>query len=275
MAWCVFSLLVGATLLFQSTTYLLWRYEVRVHGAPAPAGPRLPHVTALVADWGALLFVLVASALGMLGRERPVRTGAARPVVLLHGAGARRGAMALLAARLRRDGRAAYPISYPAGSPDLDAQGASVAASVRELAARTEAGRVDVVAHGQGGVVIRAAARHHGCLPLLGNVVTLGAPHQGSTLAAFWGSKRSTRLRPHSRFLDGLSSEDPLPAHCNVTSIYSTYDAIVFPCELSYYAGALNVRIDWVGHHSLLVSDRVYRLAKENLDVEPKLAATA
>jgi hypothetical protein len=59
----------------------------------------------------------------------------------------------------------------------------------------------------------------------------------------------------------------------NVTSIYSTYDAVVFPCELSYYEGAMNVRVDWAGHHSLLVSERIYRLVKENLDVEPKASA--
>ena len=53
-------------------------------------------------------------------------------------------------------------------------------------------------------------------------------------------------------------------------SIYSSFDAIVFPTVLSEHPGALNIRIDDVGHHGLLLSERVYRLAKENLDVDPR-----
>ena len=56
----------------------------------------------------------------------------------------------------------------------------------------------------------------------------------------------------------------------NFASIYSSFDAIVFPTVLSEHPGALNVAIDDVGHHGLLLSERVYRLAKENLDVDPK-----
>ena len=45
---------------------------------------------------------------------------------------------------------------------------------------------------------------------------------------------------------------------------------IRFPTALSEHPGALNIGIEDVGHHALLLSERVYRLAKENLDVDPK-----
>jgi hypothetical protein len=67
-----------------------------------------------------------------------------------------------------------------------------------------------------------------------------------------------------------LGEDDPVPEGTNVTSISSTFDAVVFPPDLAHYPGALNVKLDWVGHYSLLTAERVYRLAKENIDVEPK-----
>jgi pimeloyl-ACP methyl ester carboxylesterase len=259
---------LALTFLYQCLTYLLWMYEVRVHGGSRPAPSRLPYLTAWLADWLALLFALVASALGVFGRPRADARPNGRPIVLLHGWCMTRGSMSLLAARLRRDGRSTFAVNYPSLLADMDRKAAHVAASLRAIAAETGADSLDVLAHSQGGVIVRAAAKDHACLPLLGNVVTLGSPHQGTALAALLGWRRLAAERPSSRYLTRLAEDDPVPTTVNFTSIYSHFDAVVFPSELSYYAGAFNVAIDYVGHHSLLVSERVYQLAKENLDVD-------
>jgi len=183
-------------------------------------------------------------------------------------------ATALLVARLRRDGREAHACGY-GRARGAHAKAGRVASALRELAASTGARRVDVITHGEAGVILRSAARDHGCLDVLGNVVSLGAPHRGAALASFFGLRSLAHLRPGSRYLTSLADSDPVPEAVNFTAIASSFDAAVFPPELAYYAGAMNVTLDWVGHHALLTSERIYRLAKENIDIEPKAAGKA
>ncbi|TFH26013.1 MAG: alpha/beta fold hydrolase [Myxococcales bacterium] len=217
----------------------------------------------------ALVAVMLAWPLGWIPRRAPAGYGP-RPVVLLHGWSLNRASMEVLAARLRRDGRQVFAVNYPSMQADADAKGAVVAARLREISAATGGGRVDVVAHSLGGVVIRVAATEPGMESLVGNVVTLGSPHRGSALALLWGGAGLGQLRPGSRFLETLTATDKLSERANVTAIASRFDFIVFPLDLAYYAGALNVTIEDVGHHSLLFSQRVYGLVKENLDVAPR-----
>jgi len=263
--------LLGGTLVFNGATYGLWLYESRVHGGGrrGRSGPLLPSLVAWIGEALASLLVSLSWPFGVLGHRR-IAPASGRPVVLIPGWSLNRASMAVLAARLRRDGRDAYPINYSSIARDNDRKGAEVAEAILEVARRSGAGRVDVLAHSQGGVVVRAAARHDGVLSRLGNVVSLGAPHKGATLAATFHELGLGDLVPGSRFLERLAENDPLPDAVNFASIYSSFDAIVFPTALSEHPGALNIGIEDVGHHALLLSERVYRLAKENLDVDPK-----
>jgi triacylglycerol esterase/lipase EstA (alpha/beta hydrolase family) len=177
--------------------------------------------------------------------------------------------MALIAARLRRDGRPTIAVNYPSMATDAEAKAAFVAQRIRDVAAQT-ARRVDVVAHSLGGVVLRAAALSDDVGAALGNVVTLGSPHRGAALALLWGGAGLAPMRPGSAFLEGLARCDRLVDSANVTAIATSDDAIVFPIDLAYYAGALNVTIENVGHHGLLFSQRVYDLVRENLDAPPR-----
>jgi len=83
------------------------------------------------------------------------------------------------------------------------------------------------------------------------------------------GGRYTVQLQPHSRYLVRLNSETEVDVGSRWTAIYSSFDAVVFPTELALHPGALNIGIDLVGHHALLVSERVYRLVKENLDAHP------
>ena len=229
----------------------------------------LDRLTAWLGEVLATVAVVLTWPFGLLD-HRPVAPATGRPVVLVPGWSLNRASMAVLAARLRRDGRDAYPINYSTTARDAERKGAQVADAILDVARRSGADRVDVLAHSQGGVLVRAAARHAGVLERLGNVVSLGSPHQGATLAATFPELGLGQLRPGSRFLEHLAADDPLPDAVHFASIYSSFDAIVFPTALCEHAGALNIGIDGVGHHALLLSERVYVLAKENLDVEPR-----
>jgi hypothetical protein len=269
---CLVLAFLAVTFAYQALTRVLWLYEARVHGGINLRGPRLPYFTAFFADWCAFVFGLLASVAALVprSRARAVAT-ASRPVMVVHGSALTRGASTLLIARLRRDGREARACGY-GRAHSAHAKAGRLATALRDLAAQTGAHRVDVITHGEGGVIVRSAARDHGCLDVLGNVVSLGAPHRGAALASFFAWRSLAHLCPGSRYLTALAESDPVPEAINFTSISSSFDATVFPPELAYYTGAMNISLDWVGHHALLTSERIYRLAKENIDIEPKTA---
>lgn len=253
----------AAAALFHGLTSLLWLYEKRRSGGCATAA-RGDVWRVWFAEWLSLSFVLLTLPFGWIPpRSRPAPYS--RPVVLLHGWSLNRASMALLAARLRRDGRATYSVNYPSMGRDMSAKARFVADRLREIAAWST-GPVDVLAHSLGGVVLRAAAADEGMEAVIGNVVTLGSPHRGSALTLLWGGAGLAALRPESSFLAALGEKDHLVEHANVTAIASSIDSIVFPAELAYYPGALNVTVENIGHHRLLHSARVYELVRENLD---------
>ncbi len=62
---------------------------------------------------------------------------------------------------------------------------------------------------------------------------------------------------------------------CDCISIYSADDAVVVPASRAYYPGAFNIEVRGLGHLSLLFSQRVYALVRENLSAERAPAAAA
>lgn len=85
-----------------------------------------------------------------------------------------------------------------------------------------------VVGHSLGGVLARACAQAaEGAVPLAG-VITLGAPHQGSKLAAFGLGKLAQSLLYRSAFVDALESwKGRLNLPC--IALYSPIDNMVLP----------------------------------------------
>jgi pimeloyl-ACP methyl ester carboxylesterase len=266
--------LIG-TVGFHVVTYMLWLYERRVHGVPSPPLPALPTMTAWLGEGLAMLAIVFMWPFGFLPGRRPAPPAEGRPVVLIHGWSMNKSSMALLAARLRRDGRDAYLLSYASLNPDMDVKALQVAEALRAIASATGEATLDVLAHSQGGVLIRAAARYHGALELLGNVVTLGSPHSGSALAAFAGWPMLRQLRPNARYLERLAEDDPVASSINLTTIRSNFDAVVFPEACSRCPGAMSISVESIGHMGLLFVEPVYRLAKENLDHPPRQVATS
>jgi triacylglycerol esterase/lipase EstA (alpha/beta hydrolase family) len=266
-------LVTTATAVFHCTTYLLFVYERRAHAQPSPAGPFAPAAAAWVGEWLALIVIVVSWPFGFIPVNRPTSAGAGRPVVLVHGWSLNRASMALLAARLRNDGRTVFSINYRTRGIDMDAKASEVAGKLRDILVSAGADRLDVVAHSLGGLVMRAVVRYHSGAEFLGNVVTLGSPHKGSSLVYLSKSPDLIQLRPNSPFLQRLANNDPTPDTVYFTAISSTFDAIVFNDSDSDYAGALNISLDYIGHHVLLASPTVYILIKENLEARPTVAA--
>ena len=263
--------IAAAILLFHGATYLLWIYDARRHGACA--GSTIFSWRAWLVEGASLTLVLLTWPFGLRSAKHRVIGPTMRPVLLVHGWSLNRASMLAIAARLERDGRTAVAINYPSLLEDADAKASAVAREIRTLAATSPDGRIDVVGHSLGGVMVRAAARDPDVGVLIGNVVTLGSPHHGSALALMGKRRGLLQIRPGSHFIERLTHEDRLAENVSVTTIASPFDAIVFPTDTAHLSGALNVTVDAIGHHALLYSKRIYTVLRENLEVPLRQAA--
>jgi triacylglycerol lipase len=254
-------------------TYLLWHYErcrsgsCRSRLTGADLGP-------WIAEGLALAAVAATWPLGLIRWARPPTGSSGRPILLVPGWGLNSASMALLAARLRRDGRVVQVATFAWRSIDLPEAAETLVAQLRRVVETTASPTVDVVAYGLGGVLVRIAAQSSEVSTLLGNVVTIATPHRGTALACLGVPRMLGVLRPGSPFLGDLVRDEKLPVLMHLAAIASPFDAIVFPFDLAYCPAAFNVTVERVGHFSMLYSDRVYPVIAENLGVPGRKATT-
>lgn len=200
---------------------------------------------------------LAAGLLAVLGRDpapaaAPVPQDRPGPVLLVPGYGGATGALDVLAARLRAAGRDATVVRLPGdGTGDLGAQADTLATAVRAALDRTGAASVDVVGYSAGGVVARLWAAGGG-RTVARRIVTLGAPHHGSSVAALGAAlapgscpQACRQLVPSSSLLARLNA-DETPAGPIWVSVWSTVDQIVTPPDSARLDGAVNIPVQSV-----------------------------
>ncbi len=119
--------------------------------------------------------------------------------------------------------------------------------------------RVDVVAHSMGGLGARWYVEHEGGAGNVDDLVTLGTPHQGTSLAytqLFTPGGRA--MVPDSDLLTELNGRKP-PRGVSYTAVWSDDDGLIRPGERASLpfetSNVDNVRVTGPGHMSL-VSDR-------------------
>ncbi|MBS0658378.1 MAG: hypothetical protein JSR82_09070 [Verrucomicrobia bacterium] len=123
-----------------------------------------------------------------------------RPLIFVHGLRLWGFDMALLARRLREQGREVRYFRYSAHLRGLDANAARLAERLRA------AGECDVLAHSLGGVVVHAALRKLGAEAPVRRVAALGVPFRG-TRAGDWMHQRGLGFAIGRSVLDWLQGE--------------------------------------------------------------------
>jgi len=233
---------------------------------------------------------LVALLLAVTGRDRggplagPVPQDRPGPVLLVPGYGGSTASLEVLARRLRAAGRDARVVPMPGGGTvDLGEQAGALARAA-EAEIDRGAPSVDVVGYSAGGVVARLWAADDGGRALARRVVTLGAPHHGTEVAALAGSllpgqcpAACRELIPDSELLARLN-RDETPDGPAWVSVWTTQDQVVTPPDSARLDGAVNIPVQGVcpdavvGHSELPTSRLVQALVLAALAPTPPVA---
>ncbi len=246
-ALCVFVLLQGLPVVMS---YGRARWVSRA-GAVQPGA-----LTIMRESVAWLRAMLAMSALG------PRRNGVARvpdaavrPVILVHGLLCNGRIWAALERKLAAAGFApVLAVSLEPLLSDLDVHADALARAIETLYAKTGE-RVTLVAHSMGGLIARATLRT--VRPgLLHQIVTLGTPHYGTRLARDLPLPPVRQMRPDSPWLEALNFAQAGGLGVPLSCLYSTDDNLIVPAVSGTFAHATTIRLDGLGHLSLLFCDR-------------------
>lgn len=116
-------------------------------------------------------------------------------------------------------------------------------------------GKVRIIAHSLGGVIVRAALRDKELVSLLDKVVFLGVPHQGNILYKFPYPKCIRDLSNDSPIMKDMR-ENPLPGGIQYWNLRGTLD-VVTPSRDTLLPHVPNLYFEGVGHAGLLTAGRV------------------
>ncbi len=183
--------------------------------------------------------------LGMLSIMRhPIRPGAddpapAAPILLVHGLYHTPAAWLLFLWRVRKTRwNNVYTLRYSSSRNDLASLRELLIQRILQVSSESGESKIFVVGHSLGGLLARSIAGDPCCRERLAGVVTLGAPHGGSKLAALGFGALAQSIHPESDELSRLLAFDA-PPEAPCLSVYSPVDNMVLPNE--------NLRLDLPG----------------------------
>jgi triacylglycerol esterase/lipase EstA (alpha/beta hydrolase family) len=182
-----------------------------------------------------------------------------------------------LAARLRADGYQPFIFGLPGGGlGDIATTSQTLDAFADQVRAQTGSARVDLIGHSQGGLVGRYYIKHLGGASEVDSMISLAAPHYGTTLANLasllglgncLGVVACEQMAIGSSFLAALNAGDDTIGSVSYTNFATVFDAIVTPYTSSFLnndGNNRNVRVQSpcfariVGHITIATDGTVY-----------------
>jgi triacylglycerol lipase len=197
-----------------------------------------------------IMTVAVIAVIRVAATSHPVPQSAPGPVLLVPGYGGNVDSLQPLAAALGSAGRTAVIVAPVGdGTGDLRMQAEHLGEVAERVRDDAGASSVDVIGYSAGGVVARLWVRDDGGAEVARRVLTLGAPHHGTSQAAlgaeFAGgcADACEQLVPDSDLLRRLNAGDETPAGPLWATVRSTGDQVVTPIDSAALSGALNVLV--------------------------------
>ena len=184
------------------------------------------------------------------------------PVLIVPTIGYNRSTLVFLRSFLvRRGWTHIWDINHQAGRLTLADHAEDLDKRVQELCRFCSSDRVDIVAHGLGGLIVAWYLRHRDGAARVRRLVTLGTPWQGSRMSVFLRGPHGRETLPSAHQLDSLTPS-PVPT----LSIWSPDDPFVIPSESALPEGVESVRLEAAGHLELLMSARAFRAVQAALE---------
>jgi triacylglycerol lipase len=184
---------------------------------------------------------------------------AAPPVVLVHGLAASPRCWFALRRALRAAGRTVVSFDYSSRASSVEELADRLVTTVAELLTVTGAGKVHLIGHSLGGVIIAQALTGDRLAGRVDLVTTLGSPFGGSPWAALCplGPPQVRALRRGSPLLRRLGGARP-PEGVRWLAFVSTRDPIV-PADRAVpaHGQVTQVSIDEAGHCGMLLDPGV------------------
>jgi pimeloyl-ACP methyl ester carboxylesterase len=259
----VFMVALGAGSALSATLMGLFGYVLISHFRYTRSfGMRSSYAGAeLLAYWWREVVAMIligAWTLLALGRNALRGPDGGRPVLCVHGYVGNGTNWWGLRGRLHAAGRPSAAVDLGRPLRPLEAYVPPLVEALVELSGRSPDGRVDVVAHSMGGLILRIATRDHPDVGgAVGRVVTLGSPHEGTDSPPAFVPHEGVQMRRGSEFLDELPAP-PVEALEDWTTIAAEQDYVVFPEETSSLEGTSHAVIPRTGHAGLLVHGFVH-----------------
>jgi triacylglycerol lipase len=215
---------------------------------------------------GASLLTYELYPLGLAGKSVPafprlwLKPTKRIPILFIHGVFHNPSAFAWLIQRLAFSGWHHFgEMNLYTMFHSIPTMAEKTAENIETLRERYGVDKVDVVAHSMGGIVARYFIQKLGGDGVVRNLVTLGTPHQGSTLSQMSVLPRLRELSPGSSTLRELNQK-PVPKKTQCLSISGALDIVIQPRDHAFWPGVRNIRLKGVGHAGLLFSRRVAKL---------------
>lgn len=167
--------------------------------------------------------------LGLLrGRES---SGSGAPVILVHGLFHNSSAWLMMKRRLREAGiKNLHTYQYNCYWGEFSDAVEGLQRKIDSLLQQSEKGKVILIGHSLGGLVIRAAVGNPRFEGKISAIVALGTPHGGSDLARFAVNPMGRGLVPGGEI---MARADLVPEpDCPKLAIYNVVDDLVFPLQV-------------------------------------------
>ncbi|GGO72629.1 alpha/beta hydrolase family protein [Bowmanella pacifica] len=261
--WLIFPLLlVLLTLAFYALSFMLLQWRVSRHYKMTGG-----HY-ATMGTLGSLLFVwqivrtVTKLSWYLLTKNRkglhPLRPGNGSKVLLVHGLHMNGNCFWAFRQYLEQAGFRTYSINL--GKPYIPVE-RYVQRLHKVLHNVADGGKVHLVAHSMGGLVIRMLlTQHPEDAKLIASVATLGTPHKGTAIVGDFALPWLKQLfHPASPDLHALPDMTQLAPGLPLMTLGSRNDLVVYPLKNAMQPNARQVKLFAVSHIGLLCETRVMR----------------
>lgn len=178
------------------------------------------------------------------------------PVLLVHGYICNHRVWDDVASALRQAGHPVLRVDLEPLFTSIDDYAETLEHSLTTLLDQTGARHAVLVGHSMGGLAIRAWLRAHGT-QRVARIITLGTPHQGTSIARASMTPNGLQMAWHSDWLQALAASESDAKRALMQLAITAQDNVVFPQTAQVLPGAQVTQFEGIGHLQMCLDPAV------------------